>query len=76
MDQLELLATAIVHAETWTPRRWLAKYGAINLAEGTHLNKDYRDVRRFMVAQLPKRRDVPESIHGLDEHSLKLSIKP
>ncbi len=72
MDQLELLATAIVHAETWTPRRWLAKYGAINVAESTHLNKDYREVRKAMLDQLPKQRDIPESAHGLDEYSLNL----
>lgn len=72
MDQLELLATAIVHADTWTPRRWLAKYGAINVAESTHLNQDYREVRRLMVAQLPKRREAPESAYGLNEHSLHL----
>ncbi|HHJ3249957.1 TPA: hypothetical protein ACQJT5_004687 [Vibrio parahaemolyticus] len=72
MDQLELLATAIVCADNWTPRRWLAKYGAINLAEGTHLNKDYKEVRKAMLAQLPKQRDIPEAIHGLTEHSLNL----
>jgi len=54
MDQLELLATAIVHADTWTPRRWLAKYGAINVAERTHLNQDYRNARKMMLEQLPK----------------------
>lgn len=54
MDQLELLATAIVHADTWTPRRWLAKYGAINVAERTHLNQDYREARKVMLDKLPK----------------------
>lgn len=72
MDQLELLATAIVHAETWTPRRWLAKYGAINIGETTHLNNDYKEVRKAMAAQVPKQKDIPESIHGLDEYSLNI----
>lgn len=50
---LDLIATAIVKADTMPPRRWLAKYGAINVAEKNHLNQDYRDIRKMMLAKLP-----------------------
>lgn len=57
-DQLELLATAIVDADSWTPRRWLAKYGDINIAMSSHLNADYRDARKAMIAKVPKQPDL------------------
>jgi len=68
VNQLELLATAIVNADSWTPRRWMAKYGAINIAQATHLNKDYREARKAMSARLPKQ--SPQESGCLVEHSL------
>ncbi|MBR9727510.1 hypothetical protein ACFOD0_04230 [Shewanella intestini] len=67
MNQLELLATAIVTADTWTPRRWVAKFGGINIAQATHLNKDYREARKTMFARLPEQASQ-EHYGGLSEH--------
>ncbi len=71
INQLELLATAIVKADSWTPRRWLAKYGDINIAIPSHLNNDYRDIRKSMLAKIPKQ-PFQESMNGFEEHSIVL----
>ncbi len=70
-NQLELLATAIVNADSWPPRRWMAKYGDINIAIPSHLNNDYRNIRKSMLAKIPKQ-PFQESMNGFEEHSIVL----
>lgn len=50
----DLLAKAIVDADKLPPRRWMVKYGAINLAVRTHLTKDYKEIREDMQNRVPK----------------------
>ena len=50
----DLLAKAIVEADKLPPRRWMAKYGAINLTVPTHLTKNYKEIREDMQNRVPK----------------------
>ena len=54
---IDLLAQAIAASLTMTPRRWMAKFGGVNLSqtlpsEYRHLKDDYRETLKEMSEQI------------------------